>query len=334
MAVISNTNAHRHGYTTPDPARLSPSKQVEDDSFNDGFSVVEYRGSLLSSHENATAAEPSAGFGAWLMRLIDRLIGVFGQKLTPTALNASLTSICESNKWSTYGSAATGGEYQTNTKGVAQFHYKQVGDTTYVMMPTAHDLKDSDNDAKKMQAGGKSISDVLNTVQNNLDKLPSSANFKILIPVAQANDVGPFGQRGHFVLLEVDATYKGKYENKKTAVGAGREVIYETKNKIDKDEKKIEISKATLHDPKGGLLDYAYDGMTHVTQRLAETGMLNGHFSSNVEYQGQQSLLNGNDCGRFTAYYAHEIAENGSLTKSSRESAVDFFNTNFKTDKA
>lgn len=43
-----------------------------------------------------------------------------------------------------------------------------------------------------------------------------------------------------------------------------------------------------------------------------------------VEYRGEQSLLNGKDCGRFASYYAAQIAQSGSLQGASREGAEAF----------
>ena len=44
-----------------------------------------------------------------------------------------------------------------------------------------------------------------------------------------------------------------------------------------------------------------------------------------AEHHGDQSLLNGNDCGRFAAYYAAKIIAEGGLDRADKKGGDAFF---------
>lgn len=174
---------------------------------------------------------------------------------------------------------------------------KKLGGTTYVVSAVSHDRPDYDS-PESIMTGAQPVATTLDNIQNKYSK----GDVKVLIPIAQANNYGPsgvFGMRGHLVLLEADI---------KDGV----------------------LTHATLHDSKGGLLDHIYHGADRLNTLLQDKKIqTSADFSLNVEHRGEQSLFNGKDCGRFTAYYAHKITEKGNLNDASRAEARAFFDNNF-----
>ena len=121
-------------------------------------------------------------------------------------------------------------------------------------------------------AGTELLSSRLKDIcQNN-----PTGKVKALIPIGQAGSYALEGNRGHCVLLEVD-------------IEKGR------------------ITQATLHDAKAGLLDTFYQGANRITTLLSANGLFQENVA--VNYHGDQSLLNGKDCGRFSTYYAEKMAK-------------------------
>lgn len=174
---------------------------------------------------------------------------------------------------------------------------KILGGKTYVVSAVSHDRPDYDS-MESITTGALPVATTLGNIQEKYRE----GDVKVLIPIAQANNYGPsgvFGIRGHLVLLEADI-------------------------------KDGELTHATLHDSKGGLLDHIYHGADRLNTLLRDKNIkTSDNFSLNVEYRGEQSLFNGKDCGRFTAYYAHEITKNGTLDNTSRAGARDFFTQHF-----
>jgi hypothetical protein len=143
-------------------------------------------------------------------------------------------------------------------------------------------------------AGGRSLLQTFTALAAAYPQGPTKA----LIPIAQSNAYGPFGSRGHFTLLEIDID-----------------------NGI--------IQSAVLHDPKGGFVDMFYGGAGRLTEIFRKASLVGDDFSVTVEHRGDQSLLNGNDCGRFAAYYAAQITAEGGLDYANKEGAVAFFSGHF-----
>lgn len=248
---------------------------------------------LASDHQrfdNVVNEPQHMGFGAWLQSFIHRLLGIFGEKMSPGELTTGLDKIFSEDKgWEHKGSFPIGGTERT------AFRVKVCGGETHVVCATAHDLKESGTTAAQL-AGGRSVSDTL----KELTAAYPTGSLKALIPIAQSNTYGPFGPRGHFTLLEVNITD-----------GAAQ--------------------KAILHDSKGGFVDWFYGGAERLTEIFRQEGLAQTgpDFSVEVEHRGEQSLLNGKDCGRFASYYADQIAQHGSLQEASREGAEAFFAANF-----
>ncbi|HHX8748378.1 TPA: hypothetical protein ACVPFL_000495 [Morganella morganii] len=234
------------------------------------------------------SAPESAGFCSWLHSFINRLLGIFGEKLSPGQLNRSLDSIFSEDKgWRQNRDANAWGVEQT------VFRVKESAGIAYIVCATTHDLPESDSVAAHM-AGGRSLLQTFTALADAYQQGPAKA----LIPVAQSNTYGPFGPRGHFTLLEADID-----------------------NGI--------IQSAVLHDPKGGFVDMFYGGAGRLTAILRKENLIGDDFSVTVEHRGDQSLLNGNDCGRFAAYYAAKITAEGGLDCADKKGAVAFFAEHF-----
>lgn len=253
----------------------------------------------LTNSEQGQAREPDrSGFCKWLGSFINRLIGVFGDKMTASQLNSRMDYIFSAeNGWMHNGVFELGDTIQTSFR-----EMKKAG-ITYVIPSVAHDLPISNADhLRAMGAGGRSIRDTFKDIKEQY----SEGDVKVMLPIAQSNNFGPFGIRGHFVLLEVD--------------------IMDSK-----------IKSAVLHDSKGGGLDIFYGGADRLMlifkdAATDEDGLnLAENFRVAADYRGEQLLLNGNDCARFAAYYAHEIASKGRLdNRANKRNAWLFFNEKFK----
>ncbi|MCU6224655.1 hypothetical protein [Morganella morganii] len=234
------------------------------------------------------SAPESAGFCSWLHSFINRLLGIFGEKLSPDQLNQSLDSIfSEDKEWQQNRDVNAWGVKQTVLR------VKESAGIAYIVCATTHDLPESDSVAAHM-AGGRSLLQIFTALADACQQ----GSAKALIPVAQSNTYGPFGPRGHFTLLEADID-----------------------NGI--------IQSAVLHDPKGGFVDMFYGGAGRLTAILRKENLIGDDFSVTVEHRGDQSLLNGNDCGRFAAYYAAKITAEGGLDCADKKGAVAFFAEHF-----
>jgi len=247
------------------------------------------------SFDNTLQQPNSSGFVAWVGKLIDYLSGVFGERMTAPQLNKALGDIFSTENGWEMFDCA--GQEQ------ASHMSKILGGTTYVVSAVSHDRPDYGS-VESITTGAPPVATTLVNIKNQYKK----GDVKVLIPIAQANNYGPsgiFGMRGHLVLLEADI-----------------------ENGV--------LTKATLHDSKGGLLDHIYHGADRLNTLLHNENIkTSANFSLNVDYRGEQSLFNGKDCGRFTAYYAHKITEQGTLENkgtlenTSRAGARDFFTQHF-----
>lgn len=230
-----------------------------------------------------------SGFCSWMRNFFNYLTGTFGEKLTPSKLNSALDDIFSKSNQWQHEAPFYNG-------GVEQTGYrsKQIDNRTYIVSSACHDLTNA-SETKSQLSGGRSAAQTLDEIKNAYPH----QQVKALIPIAQSNQFG-LSTRGHFVLLEVD-------------MNAGK------------------IQSAKIHDSKGGLLDTFYRGATHLTEQLRADVRLNlaEDFAITTEYHGDQSLFNGNDCGRFTAYYADKIIHNN-LSKANAVDAQAFFAQNFK----
>ncbi|WP_236851504.1 hypothetical protein [Candidatus Sodalis pierantonius] len=232
----------------------------------------------------------SKGFCSWMCSLFNYLTGTFGEKLRCSQLNITLDSIFnQKNGWKTDSTFEYGGTIQT------AWRSKQVGGTKYLVTAPAHDLPD-ENTVQAQLSGGRSTARTLGEIKD----IYSNAYLKVLVPIAQSNTLGCFGPRGHFVLLEV-------------TINDGN------------------IQSAQLHDSKAGLIDAFYDGAEHLTKQLRthDSLSLSKDFFVTTEHRGEQSLFNGNDCGRYTAYYANKITNEGNLLNANIADARYFFKNYF-----
>lgn len=249
----------------------------------------------LSSFENnqykSSPPSKSTGFfRAVVSKFINYLTGTFGKKMGCTNLNYWLSGIfSENNGWETKSTFTNGGTIQIGCRS------QQRDDVTYVVSSPSHDLPEN-NSVQALLSGGRSAAQTLSEIK----KIYSKEKVKALIPIAQSNTLGCFGTRGHFVLLEVD-------------MNAGN------------------ILSAKIHDSKGILIDMFYNGSKHLTKQLLAEKSLNLEktFSVTTNNRSEQSLFNGNDCGRYTAYYAATIIEEGNLIKASTTNAKAFFSKYF-----
>ncbi|MFS1539218.1 MAG: hypothetical protein ACL7BU_11735 [Candidatus Phlomobacter fragariae] len=228
-------------------------------------------------------------FCSWMRNFFYYLTRTFGEKLTPSKLNFALDDIFSKSKQWKHEAPFYNG-------GIEQVGYrsKQIDNTTYIVSSASHDLTNA-SETENQLSGGRSAAQALHEIK----KIYPHQQLKILVPIAQSNKFG-FNTRGHFVLLQVD-------------MNAGK------------------IQAAKIHDSKGSLLDTFYNGAAHLTEQLrADEGLsLAKNFAITIKYHGDQSLFNGNDCGRFTAYYADKIIDDN-LSNANVVDARVFFNRNFK----
>lgn len=248
---------------------------------------------LKSNHTAELRKPPSPqnhGFCAWVSNFIHYLSGTFGEKLGCTQLNSALNSIFTPKEgWEAKSTFEYGGTIQVGCRS------KQVDGITYVVAAPAHDLP-TDDSVQAMLSGGRSAVQTLHEIQTTYPR----GDVKVFIPIAQSNTLGCFGTRGHFVLLEADWV-DGKIES------------------------------AKIHDSKGGLLDTFYMGAQHLTKQLLREHLLDlpKGFEVTAEHYGDQSLFNGNDCGRYAAYYAATLIKKGDLSGSCSGAAQTFFKKHF-----
>ncbi|WP_291970349.1 hypothetical protein [Candidatus Symbiopectobacterium sp.] len=226
-------------------------------------------------------------FRARIVEIVRVLTDTHGEKLTCSGLNLHLdTLFSEKRGWTTVkGTSAYTPIEQT------VYRSTQIGNTTYLVSAPAHDLLDEHSN-EAILSGGHSAAVLLEEIKKEFP----TGNVKALMPIAQSNPLGCFGSRGHFVLCEVDIN----------------EGI---------------ISAITLHDSKAGLIDGFYKGDKHLKKQLLnhESLGLDKKFILTTQHHGHQHLFNGNDCGRYTLYYADAIVNNGSLTGASAKDAMAFF---------
>lgn len=243
-----------------------------------------------NGYKTSPSYKSSGFFHTMVSKFINYVTGTFGKKMGCANLNHKLNSIfSKNNGWETKSTFINGGIVQIGCRS------QQRDDVTYVVSAPCHDLLEN-NSMQALLSGGRSAAQTLSEIKNTYPK----EKVKALIPIAQSNTLGCFGTRGHFVLLEVDMN-----------VG--------------------NILSAKIHDSKGGLIDMFYNGSNHLTKQLLADKPLNleKHFSVTANHRSEQSLFNGNDCGRYTAYYAATIIKEGNLLKASAANAKTFFSKHF-----
>lgn len=226
------------------------------------------------------------GFISWLSRFINYLSGTHGEKLSCSQLNTAFNHIfTQEEGWETHSTFAYGDTTQPT------YLSKKIGEVNYVISAACHDLPEINSMAASM-SGGRAAVTALGEIKNAF----SEGEVKVLMPIAQSNNWGFSFKRGHFVLFEV---------NMRAGI--------------------IESSK--LHDAKGGLIDHFYTGAAHLKKQLLmdETLGLEEEFIIKTEHHGHQSLLNGNDCGRYSAYYASTIVKENDLANADCKTARAFF---------
>lgn len=152
---------------------------------------------MRQDHEqfaNIVKTPENRGFCSWLHTFINKLFGVFGEKLSPGQLNRCLDRIFSEDKgWIKNGDFNIGGVDQT------LFREKKSSGINYIVCAPTHDLTEYDSVAAHM-AGGRSLIQTFTA----LTKEYSQGLTKALIPIAQSNSYALFGPRGHFTLLEID----------------------------------------------------------------------------------------------------------------------------------
>ncbi|ACQ67316.1 hypothetical protein HDEF_0570 [Candidatus Hamiltonella defensa 5AT (Acyrthosiphon pisum)] len=245
-------------------------------SMND-WSDLSATESSISTGCRQPPSPQESGFCSWVRNLLNYLTGTFGEKLSCSKLNSALNDIFSpENGWVHKGHFEYGG---TNQVG---YRSKQIEGVIYIVSAPCHDLSNPDTQ-QHVLSGGRNAAQMLSEIKNTYP----NDEVKILIPVAQSNKFGFSEKRGHFVLLEVDMQ-EGKCQS------------------------------AKIHDSKGGLLDTVYRGAKHLKkQLLADKNLsLTKNFAINTEYHGHQSVFNGNDCGRYSAYYANKIIEKRNLSEA------------------
>ncbi|PHV13242.1 hypothetical protein [Chitinimonas sp. BJB300] len=252
---------------------------------------------VLSLNEISKKESDSKGITAYLVDMIIRiaqtLTGSYGSKMSSHQMNMALDRIfSQADDWKCSESR--------NGNGLPDFRSKSLENTRYVVSSSCHDLPES---GSVFQRGGSlSVPKVLLDICNAYPV----GDVRALLPVAQGNDLGCFGPRGHFTLFDV------KIENGK-------------------------IISAELIDSKGGLIDHFYNGKEKLKDLILGSdglgcngleGKVAKEFSVVTTYLGHQGLLNGNDCGRHVVYAADTIVEKDSLKNASSNEARQFFKDN------
>lgn len=226
-------------------------------------------------------------FCARIAEIFRVLTDTHGEKLTCSQLNLQLDTLFSKEQgWTPLKrTSAYTGIEQT------VYRSRQIEDITYLVFAPTHDLLDEHSNTATL-SGSHSAATMLEEIKKEFP----TGNVKTLLPIAQSNPLGCFGLRGHFVLCEVEIN----------------EGI---------------ISTITLHDPKAGLIDAFYKGGNHLKRQLFNHDALelDKQFILNSHHHGHQHLFNGNDCGRYTLYYADTIVKTGSLTEASAKDAMAFF---------
>ncbi|MCW2477694.1 hypothetical protein [Candidatus Symbiopectobacterium sp. NZEC135] len=226
-------------------------------------------------------------FRAKLAEIFNVLTDTYGEKLTCSQLNLQLDALFSKEEgWTPLRRTSA---YHAIEQTV--YRSRQIEGTTYLISAPAHDLLDEQSNTATL-SGGHSAAAMLEEIKIEFP----TGNIKALMPIAQSNPLGCFGLRGHFVLCEVDIN-EGK------------------------------IQTTTLHDPKAGLIDGFYQGAKHLKRQFLNHKNLELDKGAipTAQHHGHQHLLNGNDCGRYTLYYADTIIETGSLTQTSTKDALAFF---------
>ncbi|HGJ5876983.1 MAG TPA: hypothetical protein ACHBX0_12300 [Arsenophonus sp.] len=231
-----------------------------------------------------------SGFCSWVRNFFNYLTGTHGEKLSPVKLNFALDDVFCQEKGWKH-------EHHFENGGVNQvgLRSQQLGGKTYIVSSACHDLTNP-TPTKNDLSGGRTVAQTLNEIKNTYP----NGEVKTLIPIAQSNEFG-FSTRGHFVLLEVD-------------INTGK------------------IQSVKIHDSKNPLLNYFYDGAQHLTKQLLadENLALDKNFIVTSEHLGHQVMLNGNDCGRYAAYYAYKIINDGDLAGANATEARTFFTKHAK----
>lgn len=241
-------------------------------------------GHSLPAEFSKPPSTKKSDFCSWMRDFFNCLTGIFGEKLSCSKLNSALNDIF--NPTNGWQAKAHFEFGGTNQVG---YRSKQKDGITYIVSSACHDLTNP-NPMQDLLSGGRTAAQTLNEIK----KAYPHEQVKVLVPIAQSNKFCG-STRGHFVLLEVD-------------MHAGK------------------IQSAKIHDSKGPLLDTFYNGARHLTkQLLAEKELgLDKDFAVTSEHLGHQALLNGKDCGRFTAYYADKIIDDN-LSNANAKDARAFF---------
>ncbi len=226
-------------------------------------------------------------FRAKLAEIFNVLTDTYGEKLTCSQLNVQLDTLFSKEEgWSLLRRASA-----YNSVEQTVYRSRQIENTTYLITAPAHDLLDEQSNTATL-SGGHSAAAMLEEIKKEFP----TGNLKTLMPIAQSNPLGCFGLRGHFVLCEVDIN----------------EGI---------------ISTITLHDAKAGLIDSFYQGAKHLKKQFLnhESLELDKQFTLTAQHHGHQHLFNGNDCGRYTLYYADTVVKTGALAEATAKDAMAFF---------
>lgn len=226
-------------------------------------------------------------FRARIVEIFNVLTDTYGEKLTCSQLNLQLDVLfSEEKNWTCLKREST-----HNPEEHTIYRSTKIGNTTYLVSAPAHDLlEEHSNEA--ILSGGHSTAALLEEIKKEFP----TGKVKALMPIAQSNPLGCFGLRGHFVLCEVDIN----------------EGI---------------ISTITLHDSKAGLIDGFYRADKHLKKQLLNHKSLglDRQFTLTAQHHGHQHLFNGNDCGRYTLYYADTVVKDTPLTEASAKDAMAFF---------
>lgn len=224
-------------------------------------------------------------FCLWLYDFLNYLSGTFGEKLSCSKLNSALNNIFSTNNGWQHK-----GRFEYGGTIQTGYRSQQIGGVNYIVSAPCHDMTDA-NPMQDRLSGGRTAAQTLREIKCSYPH----EHVKILVPIAQSNKFG-LSTRGHFVLLDVD-------------MNAGK------------------IQSVKIHDSKGCLLDTLYQGAAHLTKQLLADENLNlaEDFGITTEYYGHQSLFNGKDCGRYVAYYAHNIISDGDVSQENKANARFFF---------
>lgn len=237
-----------------------------------------------------TPAEASSNFVSCLIyKLLEWVCDKFGETLKSESIGNYLDAAFPATAWQKKELSVSDDSVDLNTNPFAPplrtrtlAYRQQAGDPKTIITDACHDMPPGTPFSEYNSSAQLSVAECL----KQLCETDSKGSVTVQIPVCQSSYIQG-SQRNHFVLLNA------------TIVDG-------------------ELAKAYLVDSKSGFIDYFYDGARHIEDQLWATEHLpfkcGSSFKVETRYLGDQSLINGTDCGRFAVAHARNFVSDGSTS--------------------